>query len=136
MVTTYGMPDVEDVSVLVVDDDIDTRDIMADLLRKAGYSVVTASNGSEALALLARLRPKLILLDVQMPVMNGAEFREAHRRDQSLIRIPTIVITGAASEPVLDIGIDVALTKPVRAGEVMRLVRRHCGEPVGVPISR
>jgi hypothetical protein len=48
-----------------------------------------------------------------------------------LIRIPTVVITGAASEPMLDIAVDEALMKPVRAAEVMRLVKRHCGEPAG-----
>ncbi len=123
------MSELEEVSVLVIDDDVDTRDIVTELVTNAGYTVASAGNGREALALLETIRPALILLDVQMPVMNGAEFREAQRRDRELLRIPTVVITGAASEPVLDIAIDEALRKPVRAADLMRIVERHCGAP-------
>jgi CheY-like chemotaxis protein len=123
------MSELEEVSVLVIDDDVDTRDIVTELVTNAGYTVASAGNGREALALLETVRPALILLDVQMPVMNGAEFREAQRRDRELLRIPTVVITGAASEPVLDVAIDEALRKPVRAADLMRIVERHCGAP-------
>ena len=123
------MPERQEVSVLVIDDDVDTRDIVAELVTNAGYTVASAGNGREALALLETIRPALILLDVQMPVMNGAEFREAQRRDRELVRIPTVVITGAASEPVLDVAISEALRKPVRAADLMRIVERHCGAP-------
>ena len=109
------MPDRNDVSVLVVDDDVDTREMVEQLLTAASYSVVTASDGREALELLETIRPVLILLDVQMPVMEGAEFRQQQRRDPALLRIPTVVISGAASEPVLDLAIDEALKKPVKA---------------------
>jgi CheY-like chemotaxis protein len=121
------MSDRRDVSVLVVDDDVDTREMLAELLTAASYSVVTAGDGREALALLETIRPALILLDVQMPVMGGAEFRQVQRRDPALIRIPTVVISGAASEPILDLAIDEALKKPVQRAELMRLVERHCG---------
>lgn len=126
------MPDRNDVSVLVVDDDVDTRDMVEQLLTAASYSVVTASDGHEALELLKTIRPGLILLDVQMPVMNGAEFRQVQRRDPDLIRIPTVVISGAASEPILDLAIDEALKKPVHRADLMRLVERHCGPPAAV----
>jgi CheY-like chemotaxis protein len=121
------MSDRKDVSVLVVDDDVDTREMVEQLLTAASYSVVTASDGREALDLLETIRPALILLDVQMPVMDGAEFRQLQRRDPTLIRIPTVVISGAASEPVLDLAIDEALKKPVTRADLMRLVERHCG---------
>ena len=123
------MPDRKVVSVLVVDDDVDTREMVEQLLTAANYSVVTASDGREALELLETIRPALILLDVQMPVMDGAEFRQQQRRDPALLRIPTVVISGAASEPVLDLAIDEALKKPVRRADLMRLVERHCGPP-------
>lgn len=123
------MSDRRDVSVLVVDDDVDTRDMVEELLTAASYSVVTAADGREALELLETIRPALILLDVQMPVMGGAEFRQVQRRDPSLIRIPTVVISGAASEPMLDLAIDEALKKPVQRADLMRLVARHCGPP-------
>jgi CheY-like chemotaxis protein len=114
-----------------VDDDLDTREIIHDLLAGEGYSVISAADGREALALLEVFRPALILLDVQMPVMNGAEFREAQRRDRVLIRIPTVVISGAAPDPLLDLAIDETLTKPVHRADLCHLVERYCGPPVG-----
>ena len=119
----------ERVSVLIVEDEQDTRELLELLVSKAGYSVRTAENGQEALNLLETIRPSLILLDVQMPVMDGAEFRQAMRRDRSLLSIPTVVLTGAAVEPMLDIAVDEALRKPVKSADLLAIVRRHCGEP-------
>lgn len=95
-------------------------------LTKEGYSVRTAANGREALELLQTIRPSLILLDVQMPVMDGMEFREHQRRDRALLSIPTVVLTGAAVEPMLDLAVDEALRKPVRGADLLEIVRRHC----------
>ncbi len=120
-----------DVSVLVVDDDCDTHDLLDVLLSHAGYSVVTASNGREALGLLTSIRPRMILLDVEMPVMTGPEFREVQRRDPDLIRIPTVVMTGSRDEPVLDPAVAEVLRKPFRANQLLALVRRLCGAPRG-----
>lgn len=119
----------ERVSVLVVEDEQDTRDLLALVVSRAGYSVRTAENGQEALDMLQTIRPSLILLDVQMPVMDGAEFRQAMRRDRSLLSIPTVVLTGAAVEPMLDIAVDEALRKPVKSADLLAIVRRHCGDP-------
>src|SRR5678815_4049235 len=118
------------VSVLIVDDDADTRELLDVALVRAGYSVATASNGREALAILRTIRPEMILLDIQMPVMDGAEFRQAQRRDQDLIKIPTVVMTGSREEPVLDIAVAETLTKPFRVKDLLAIVGRHC-EPAG-----
>ena len=115
-----------EVSVLVIDDDGETRDMLSVMLERAGYSVATACDGLEALAALHSIRPRVILLDIQMPVMNGAEFREAQRRDPELIRIPTIVMTGSKEEPILDVGVVEAMTKPFRTAKLLPLVARFC----------
>lgn len=114
------------VSVLVIDDDIDTHDMLSVLLAHAGYSVATACNGREALRMLASLRPEVILLDVEMPVMTGPQFREAQRRDKDLIRIPTIVMTGSKEEPQLDPGIADVLHKPFRSKQLVAAISRYC----------
>jgi CheY-like chemotaxis protein len=114
------------VGVLIVDDDEDAREILADIVRKAGYSVATAANGAEALELLHRCRPEMILLDVMMPVMDGATFRQEQRHNREWIRIPTIVMTGVANEPVLDVAVEDTLRKPVSAQAVLAFVVRHC----------
>jgi CheY-like chemotaxis protein len=109
----------------VIDDETDTHEMLAALLERAGYSVATASNGHEALLLLDSIRPDMILLDIQMPVMNGPEFRQAQRRDDALIRIPTVVMTGSKDEPFLDVGVASVLHKPFAAKALLAAVRQY-----------
>lgn len=116
----------QDVSVLVIDDDPEAREMLAAVLENAGYSVATAENGFDALELLRKVRPKLILLDVVMPMCDGAEFREQQRRNKEWIKIPTIVMTGLAEEPVLDVAVEYALRKPIRSRDLLALVDRYC----------
>lgn len=120
------------ISVLVIDDDPDTHDLLQLLLQGEGYSVVTAAHGSEALDLLQTIRPELILLDIQMPIMDGHEFREAQRRNRDLIRIPTVVMTGSTYEPMLDLAVEETLVKPIRRAQLLEVVARYChGRPAG-----
>jgi CheY-like chemotaxis protein len=111
--------------VLIVDDEEETRDMLAMLLEQAGYEVLTASNGREALEVLQTSRPAMILLDLQMPIMDGYEFRAAQRRDPHLLRIATVVLTGTDNEPMLDPAIRETLRKPVRRDVLLRVVRRY-----------
>lgn len=117
------------VSVLIVDDDADTRDLLAVVLMHRGYTVVTSANGFDALEALRSIRPEMILLDIQMPTMDGAEFRQAQRHDRELLEIPTVVMTGSREEPVLDIGVNETLAKPFSAAELIAIVERHCHPP-------
>ena len=82
--------------ILVVDDDADILMALSLVLRGAGYRIVTASNGAEA---LDKLRgggelPFIILTDLMMPVMNGWDFVAALRTEPALINIPVVVMTG------------------------------------------
>src|SRR5688500_7274817 len=85
------------VSALVVEDDPRDRDLIVSILRNEGYTVETAGDGRAALRLLRSILPQVIFVDVHMPVMNGAQFRQVQRRDPALLRIPTIVMTGDRS---------------------------------------
>lgn len=114
------------VSVLVVDDDPEAREMMVAILERAGYTAVTAANGLEAVEALHHVRPELILLDVCMPICDGAEFRQAQRRNKDWLKIPTIVMTGIEAEPVLDVAVEDALRKPIRARDLLALAERHC----------
>ena len=82
-------------AVLVVDDDLDIREALADILEDRGFEVMTAANGREALTLLRKLDtpPAVILLDLMMPIMDGYGFLEEHRKDASLASIPVAIIT-------------------------------------------
>ena len=81
--------------VLVADDDSACCDAVAALLAEKGYVVRSAANGREALAIIGEFgAPRLILLDLMMPVMNGAELRAEMRKDPTLSRIPVVLCSG------------------------------------------
>jgi len=84
--------------LLVVDDDVELRASLADVLRDAGFAVLEAANGKDALTLLrSEPPPDAILLDLMMPVMDGWEFRAAQKREPSLARTPVVVMTADGS---------------------------------------
>lgn len=80
-------------TVLVVDDNTDVREMMQILLEDAGYRALGAANGREALESMRAHRPGLVLLDLNMPVMDGWEFRRQQNADDQLSDIPVICIT-------------------------------------------
>ena len=81
-------------SVLIVEDDDDVRESIGEFLADEGYAVTGARHGAEALEWLHNNpAPRLILLDVMMPVMNGLAFRDAQLLDRSLAEIPVIVVS-------------------------------------------
>jgi CheY-like chemotaxis protein len=117
-------------SILVVDDDADTRMAIAQLLEDAGYHALTASDGLQALEILRReprLRPSLVLLDVMMPNMDGKQFREQQRLDAELGKIPVIVFS--AHDEVARIARTLEandyLAKPFEASELVDAVARY-----------
>jgi CheY-like chemotaxis protein len=118
--------------ILLVDDDVATRDALTDALVAEGYEVRGAGDGQEALDLLrTEPPPDLILLDLMMPGLNGWEFRHRQVQDPALRRIPVIVLSaaGAGLEDVAD-GVADFLHKPVDSGLLLETVRRHCPSPV------
>jgi two-component system, chemotaxis family, chemotaxis protein CheY len=81
-------------TILVVDDEADVRESLSFILELNGYDVISAANGLEALEhLRTGIRPRLILLDLMMPVMDGWEFWEGLRTNQELESIPVIIMT-------------------------------------------
>ena len=87
--------------VLIVDDEPDLRQLTADLLIGHGFDVVIAKHGREALERLGEHRPDLVLLDLNMPVMDGWQFRAAQARlvEFHLADIPVLILTGADGAP-------------------------------------
>ena len=109
--------------VLIVEDEVKTRDALIDLLQKDGREIVTAGDGQEAMECLAKgARPRVILLDLMMPRMNGWEFLRRQSVDPSIARIPTIVLSGS-DRPA---GAKHQLTKPVDVERLRVLVDQYC----------
>jgi CheY-like chemotaxis protein len=111
--------------VLVVDDDDDIREMLSFLLEDMGHTVVTASQGKEALSTLRHgPRPDLVILDLMMPVMSGWELREQMLRDPAIASIPTIVVSGDRSDPERDESLHAVATmaKPFEADKLLSLL--------------
>ena len=109
--------------ILVVDDDRDARDAIADVLEMDGYSVRTAADGLEALASCQRDGlPDLIVLDLMMPGMNGWQFVEEARRRRGLAQVPVLVASASLDgwEPP---DAAVVLTKPLDIDTLLANVR-------------
>lgn len=119
------------VSLLIVDDDDDIRDSLAELLSLKGYSVATAANGAEALALLEDVRPQLILLDLSMPIMSGYQFRAEQRARPAIAHIPIVVMSAAdnAVEKARDMDSLATLTKPIPFERLAAVIARVCDAP-------
>jgi DNA-binding response OmpR family regulator len=84
-------------SILVVEDDRDSRQLLTDFLTLGGFEVQTAAHGAEALRLLDRTVPDVILLDLMLPWVNGVEVLATLRQRAELARVPVLVTTGTAT---------------------------------------
>ncbi len=82
--------------MLIVDDDADTRERLRTVLEKNGWTVVEAGNGAEALAQVQLAVPRVILLDLTMPVMDGFAFLQALREQPRCLDVPVVVLTARA----------------------------------------
>lgn len=118
-------------SLLVVEDDDDIRTSMAELLSAEGYSVLEARNGKEALDVLrhAEPLPRLILLDLMMPVMSGAEFCAAQHRDPRLKDIPVILVSASSQiqQSAAEMGVTGVLRKPMSLNALLAVAEQYCG---------
>ena len=118
-------------TILIVDDDPGIRELVRIFLAHKGYAAVVASNGQEALAYLEQQPyPKLILLDLMMPVMDGATFRETQRQQAQLARIPVVVMSAAeniqAQAPTLTA--DAYLPKPIDFDALLAVAEQYGGQ--------
>jgi CheY-like chemotaxis protein len=106
--------------VLVVDDDASVRDCLALALELEGHDVHLAEDGFDALlALRSGPRPDVIVLDLEMPVMTGWEFREAQLRDAELAEIPVVVVSSAAG---IAVSADARLGKPFEVDDLLQVI--------------
>lgn len=111
--------------VLVVEDDQEIRDFVALVLEAEGYTVRTACNGVEALDMVHDSRPRLILLDMRMPVMDGRTFVQAYRQ-QAGPHAPVLVLTAAPDpqQAAREVQADGYLAKPFDLDHLLTLARR------------
>jgi CheY-like chemotaxis protein len=113
--------------ILLVEDDPAIRTLMVTWLDTEGYDVRTASNGREALVRLCEETPCLMIVDLNMPLMDGAELRRQQLQMPGLSAIPFILVSASdnATRIAQELGIDL-ITKPFDADGLLRIVGSHC----------
>jgi CheY-like chemotaxis protein len=113
--------------VLVVDDNHDAAELLADLLRALGHTVQVASDGPSALETIPVFRPDVVLLDLGLPVMDGFELAERVRSDSRLAKVSLIAVTGYGQEVdrrrTREAGFASHLVKPVDLETLEALIR-------------
>ena len=115
--------------ILVVEDTEDNRQILRDLLGSAGYDMIEANDGAEGVSQAATHKPDLILMDIQMPVMDGYEATRRIKADPALAKIPIIVVTSYALSgdegKAKAAGCDAYVTKPYSPRQLLAKIREY-----------
>jgi chemosensory pili system protein ChpA (sensor histidine kinase/response regulator) len=117
--------------VMVVDDSLTVRKITTRFLEREGYRAISAKDGMEALTLLGEHQPAVILLDIEMPRMDGFEFTRAAKGDPKFRSIPIIMITSRTAEKhrshAKELGVNAYLGKPYQDDELLRNIKQFIG---------
>jgi two-component system chemotaxis response regulator CheY len=112
--------------VLIVDDDPDLRKLMSEVLTSEGFDTDLASNGQDALDKAHDNPPRVIVLDMMMPVMDGWMFRAHQRYCVTLASVPVIVLSGAPRARLQNIGAAAIMPKPFDNDELVTAIRALC----------
>lgn len=114
--------------VMIVDDSLTVRKITSKLLTRVGYEIITAKDGVDALEKLVDMTPDVMLLDVEMPRMDGFELTKQLRRDPKTKNLPIIMITSRTAEKhrnyALEMGVNEYMGKPFQENELLENIAR------------
>ncbi|HEX4526498.1 MAG TPA: response regulator [Gaiellaceae bacterium] len=117
--------------VLIVEDNETSMKLFRDVLMATGYSTLEATTGEDAVSLALSHTPALVLMDVQLPGIDGVEALVRLRRDARTETIPVLALTAQAMhgdrERFLEAGFDGYLSKPLDVAELLRTVEQYCG---------
>jgi two-component system, cell cycle response regulator DivK len=126
-----GLEDGMAKTVLIVEDNELNMKLFRDLLEAHGYQTSGTSNGVEALELVRKMRPDLILMDIQLPQVSGLEVTRWIKDDPDLRAIPIVAVTAFAmkgdEERIREGGCEAYLSKPISVGKFIETVRRFIG---------
>ena len=119
-------------TIVIAEDEFAIASALREILESAGYKVLWAENGEEALSILAQTSPDLVLLDIMMPIVDGIETLGEMRRDERLAETPVVVMTAvpdASYDAVHELGVSAFLKKPFGAQTLLDVVTEMVGGP-------
>jgi len=118
-------------TILVVDDDAPIVTLMRSLLREFGFDPVTATSGAEAIEIARANPPALVLLDKNMPGMNGADVARALRADPAFERLPILILSGEpmSAAELAEMKADGAVMKPFDVTALVEQIRKYVNNP-------
>jgi len=122
-------------TVLIVEDNEKNLKLVRDVLKLKGYRVLEAMNATSGLALARNERPDLILMDIQLPDIDGITALKTIRNDERIARTPVIAVSASAmpdeQQKIVASGFDAYITKPIDMKRFLETVERFAGKPKG-----
>jgi CheY-like chemotaxis protein len=115
-------------TILLVEDEEPIQQFIGDLLQEEGYRVQCASDGAQALDLVADRRPDLVLTDLMMPIMNGFELCRRLKDNPVTSGIPIVVMSAVGRQQAIECDADDFLGKPFELDALLQIVARHVGQ--------
>jgi CheY-like chemotaxis protein len=113
--------------VLIVEDQADLREMMAQMLTLEGFDADTATDGVDALGKLqGPAQPQIILLDMMMPRMDGWTFVDQQLKNPAIANIPVVVLSAAPRSQLQDVRAAAVLQKPLNFDDLLAVIRTHC----------
>jgi CheY-like chemotaxis protein len=126
------MTDTKNRTILIVEDELQNRKLFRDVLQYSGYTVFEAMNGKEGVALANQHLPDLILMDIQMPVMDGLSATRILKQNETTRDIMVVALTANAmpgdKEKILEAGCHDYISKPFRLHEFLEKIKEYLPE--------
>ncbi|MBV9891466.1 MAG: response regulator [Rhizobacter sp.] len=124
-------------TILIVEDNEKNMKLVRDILRHHGHETVEAATGEDGVRLAAERRPDLVLMDIQLPDIDGIEALRRIRRDRSLDAIPVIAVSASVmpddQQKIVTSGFDAFITKPINLKQFLATVQRLLGDGRPLP---
>ena len=115
--------------ILLVEDEEPIQQFIGEFLQDEGYTVICAHHGAQALSMIERWRPDLVVTDLMMPIMNGSELCRRLRSETATREVPIIVMSAAGRDQADQGGADAFLSKPFELDDLLTMVAQYVGPP-------
>jgi DNA-binding response OmpR family regulator len=119
----------DSVDILVIDDNVVQLDYMTDLLTQKGFTIKTSNESLTAVEMMLKVNPRVVILDIMMPHLDGYSILKNMRDEKSLSKVPVIIYTGKSfpidEKKARDLGANSYLVKPVKGSVIIEEIKKY-----------